>query len=128
MSEHTERMQGQVTFVVDYGSPDESTFHADMNHHPEYYTAICAAMNISAKKNADYAPGDDPLGNFRGVEALGVSANTGLLCRMSDKWARICTWSNRGDLKVDESIEDALMDLGNYCFLMIALLSDQADE
>lgn len=102
---------------------------APVNHHIEYYRAVMEAVRISAAKNHDYASDDDPLGNFRKVEEYGIPAYTGLLCRMIDKISRIQTFFTKGELKVEgEGLEDALMDLGNYCFLMIALLRDQQRE
>ena len=48
---------------------------------------------------------------------------------MVDKWSRIRAWFSRGDLIVkDETITDALSDLGNYCFLMIALLEQARSD
>lgn len=76
---------------------------------------ICKELNeIYAKKNADY-------GNSFGdtFQKLGlISAIT----RISDKYNRICnlTTKNSNETKVkDETIEDTLKDLANYCIMTL---------
>jgi len=78
-------------------------------------------VEITARKNADYTSGsDDPFFNFTRVEALQITeTERGFLTRMTDKLARITTFVNKGVLQVaDESVEDTLLDLANYCVLM----------
>lgn len=119
------RITGEITLTPDHGEART----VPVNHHRAYYTAVLDALEISAQKNADYASGDDPLGNFRSVQDFSIPPETGLLCRMVDKWSRIRTWFSRGDLAVrDETVTDALSDLGNYCFLMIALLEQARSD
>lgn len=76
---------------------------------------ICKELNeIYAKKNADY-------GNSFGdtFQRLGlISAIT----RISDKYNRICNLAtkNSNETKVkDETIEDTLKDLANYCIMTL---------
>jgi hypothetical protein len=88
----------------------------------KFHRECCDRMvEITAKKNHDYT-GDsgDPFFNFTRVEAVGIaSTEQGFLTRMWDKFARITTFVNKGVLKVsDESVEDTLLDLANYCILM----------
>lgn len=121
---HPCRRIGKVVFYSERGEPLRTVM---MNHHAVYYDALADAMEVSAAKNNDYAGGHalDPLGNFRQVVEFGVDPHTGLLCRMVDKWQRIKTFFRDGALQVPgEGIRDALSDLGNYCFLMLALLAD----
>jgi hypothetical protein len=77
-------------------------------------------MTITAAKNADYACGEDPFSNFSGVELDDIcSTEVGFLVRMKDKFARLKTFVKKGILQVkDESVEDTLLDLANYCLLM----------
>ena len=101
------------------------------NHHKVYYESIFKAMEISAKKNHDYAGGmdKDPLANFKEASKMGLKPEQGLWMRSLDKVGRINTFFREGKLEVEnEGLEDALMDLGNYCFLMLALLSDSKSE
>ena len=91
----------------------------------QLHKLLCSRMmEITARKNADYTGGsveNDAFANFRQVERLGIcSTEQGFLTRMSDKMARINSFVKKGELKVkDESVEDTLLDLANYCILMI---------
>lgn len=78
-----------------------------------------------AAKNADYAGvNKDPFFNFTRVEAMEVcSTEVGFMTRMMDKVSRICTFIKKGVLTVsDETVEDTLIDLANYCILFAAYL------
>lgn len=83
---------------------------------------------ITKAKNADYTgKGDDPFANFSRAEALGIcSTEQGFLVRMSDKLSRISSFAQKGELMVkDESVEDTLLDLANYCVLMAGYLKSK---
>lgn len=80
---------------------------------------------ITKRKNQDYGGGgDDAFNNFTTVENLGIaSTEQGFLTRMNDKFARIISFMKNGELLVkDESVEDTLFDLANYCILMAGYL------
>lgn len=89
----------------------------------KFHRECCDKMvAITAQKNADYSggsPTDNAFANFTGIEALGVTTTeVGFLTRMYDKFSRISTFVKKGVLQVkDESIEDTLLDLANYCIL-----------
>lgn len=122
------RLPGKATITDEKGNV---LWEVDTNHHREYYRAIMTAMQVSAKKNHDYSGGfdTDPLSNFKRVEAAGIDPTMGLFVRMLDKVGRLETFFKTGELKVEnEGAKDALMDLGNYCFLMIALMEDKKNE
>lgn len=76
-------------------------------------------------KNTDYAGASESgLHNFLMVEHLGItSAEVGMMTRMSDKFSRLGNLIG-GNKKgaVDESVEDTLLDLANYCVLLTAIL------
>lgn len=78
------------------------------------------------RKNSDYtgATGDDPFSNFTRVEALGIArTGQGFLTRMLDKFMRITTFEQKGELLVkDESVEDTLIDLAAYSLLFAAYI------
>lgn len=133
------RVKIKVTQVADNSLPNILTEETETLYvHPFYLQAILDAIKISSKKNQDYcAPskeevdsgGYDPLANFKGTVALGVDPTSGLLVRMGDKWMRICSYSKRRELAVEnEGILDALLDMANYCFLLVALLRDSGRE
>lgn len=99
----------------------------------EYHKQCCEKMvKITEAKNHDYAGGgDDAFKNFRQIASLigdqdGNQRGTGpvdiiavgFLTRMSDKFSRIGSFVSEGNLLVkNESVEDTLMDLANYCIL-----------
>lgn len=83
---------------------------------------------VTIQKNADYT-GDNPdaFWNFMLGEHMGVgTTEQGFLFRMTDKMSRIIGIVRTGVTKVkDETIEDTLIDLANYCLLMAGYISDK---
>jgi hypothetical protein len=72
-------------------------------------------LDIIKKKNCDYGANDDCFANFRMFGELGFAV------RLSDKLSRIKTLLTRGSAEVkDESIEDTIIDMANYCHLLLA--------
>lgn len=86
----------------------------------ELHKSLCFdAALLMADKNADYATETDPFRNFRMFGELGI------LVRMSDKLARLRTFSERGTLAVsDESVRDTILDLINYAVLLYGYIED----
>lgn len=96
----------------------------------KYHEQLIKRMTeITIAKNNDYtgAAGDDPFANFNRVGSLGVcSTEQGFMVRMLDKYMRINSFVQKGVLQVkDESIEDTLLDLANYCLLFLGYLKSQ---
>lgn len=91
-----------------------------------FHEECCYKMiAITKAKNADYTGiTDDPFANFVRVETIGISSTEqGFLTRMTDKLSRIISFVQKGVLQVkDESIEDTLLDLANYCILMAGFI------
>lgn len=87
----------------------------------QFAQGCCDRMMVTTKKkNNDYSGGDpDPFYNFTRVEAVGfATTEQGFLTRMFDKFSRISTFVKKGVLQVsDETVEDTLLDLANYCIL-----------
>lgn len=80
---------------------------------------------ITKAKNADYTgTSTDPFSNFSKVQEMGIcSTEQGFMVRMHDKMARLTSFVQKGILEVkDESVEDTLLDLSNYCILMAGYL------
>lgn len=85
-------------------------------------------LELTRKKNADYAgSGGDAFNNFTRIETIGVATTEqGFLTRMFDKFSRIISFMQNGELQVkDESVEDTLLDLANYCVLMSGYLKSK---
>lgn len=88
-------------------------------------------VEISRKKNADYAGEHDPFKNFRLCEALGIcSVEVGMLVRITDKLARVSNLLTSGkDPKVtDESVMDTLQDGCNYMAILALYLEYKRDS
>lgn len=79
-------------------------------------------IDITRRKNADYAGVDDPFKNFHNAEVVGVSLEQGILVRMMDKISRISNLVKQEAQVKDESIEDTLIDLANYSLILKAYL------
>lgn len=96
-----------------------------------YHAAVTERMKaITQAKNADYTgSSDDPFANFTRVEALGIcSTEAGFLTRMTDKLCRLSSFAQKGTLQVkDESVEDTLLDLANYCILLAGYIKSKKD-
>ena len=99
----------------------------------EFHKKCCEEMHcITAQKNADYSADsvNDAFGNFRLVEFAGAATvEQGFAVRMSDKYARICSFIKKGKLEVkDESVSDTLLDLANYCLLFMGYLQSKKED
>lgn len=89
---------------------------------------LCAKANsIMKTKNHDYSGASgDPFANFRGSTFLGISPEIGILLRCQDKFQRIRTFVNKGELAVkEESVMDAVVDTINYMVLLAGLMREQ---
>jgi len=92
-----------------------------LKHHEQ----ICkVALELMKKKNHDYAgnSGETPFANFERCEAMGIcTTEAGFLVRLTDKLSRLSTFTSAGKLTVDnESYDDAIVDIINYCVLFSA--------
>ena len=97
----------------------------------DYHRNFCDEMiTVTQAKNADYTgETQDPFANFTRVEALGIcSTEQGFLTRMTDKMCRITSFVQKGELLVkDESVQDTLHDLANYCALFSAYIESKKE-
>ena len=100
----------------------------------ELHQQLCLKMvEITKAKNQDYSgAGDDPFANFRHIGNLVQIPNAveiGFLTRMSDKFSRIGSFISNGTLAVkDESVDDTLLDLSNYCILFLGYLIEDREK
>jgi hypothetical protein len=77
-------------------------------------------LEIIKKKNCDYGATEDCFANFR------MFGELGFLVRMGDKLSRLKTIISRGTYAVtDESVEDSILDLSNYCQLLLAYRNEK---
>lgn len=87
-------------------------------HHKEF----CKEMEALTKaKNHDYTGNSrNPFANFKICEDTGITTvEQGFLVRMSDKMSRLTSFAKQGTFLVEnESAQDTLIDLANYCILL----------
>lgn len=96
----------------------------------DYLALLNKMRDLHERKNAGYS-GDspDPWLNFRQCEGFGITAEQGVLTRMSDKWSRLRSlWINPAHDQVGEAIEDTLMDLAAYSLILICLREERSAE
>jgi hypothetical protein len=73
------------------------------------------------KKNHDYSKGEDALRNFKMVEVFQLTdAQTGVLVRLCDKFARVANLLHTDSHVKDEAVTDTIDDIINYCILLKA--------
>lgn len=86
-------------------------------------------VQVCKDKNNDYVGvNQSPFANFEHVGRFGGSVEWGFFTRMTDKISRISSFISNVTLLVkDESVEDSLIDLANYCLLFAAYLRSKRD-
>jgi hypothetical protein len=86
-------------------------------------------VEISKKKNKDYADSHDPFANFRESESIGVAVEKAILVRISDKWRRIKRAMRGEELMVDdETMLDTISDMSNYLDILAVYLIYEKDK
>lgn len=94
----------------------------------DFHLQMCnRARAIMQEKNHDYSgtKGDDPFGNFRMADAMGITTTLkAMLVRMTDKFKRLTTFSDGPLLVKDEKVEDTCDDLVNYAILFAAFVKE----
>lgn len=82
-------------------------------------------LSIVARKNNDYAKGDDPFRNFKFANLVGLSVEKAILVRISDKLARISNVLDKKSISVvDESLDDTIIDAINYLAILKAWVEE----
>lgn len=83
---------------------------------------------IMERKNADYSASDiNAFRNFEAVEYFNVTdAKTGMMVRMTDKFARICNLLQLEEGKVkEETLQDTIEDFINYLAILHCRLENE---
>ncbi len=82
-------------------------------------------VEISRKKNADYAGAEDAFLNFKACEIYGINAEKAIIVRLSDKLVRVANLLTREAQVKDESVDDTLRDLSNYALILKLLIESK---
>lgn len=85
------------------------------------HSELCdEARILMEKKNHDYATPQDPYRNFRLYGLFGV------LVRLGDKHARLQSFVESGEVKVDdETLRDTVEDIINYAVIFLGMLYER---
>src|SRR6056300_296438 len=93
-----------------------------------FYDLLQEMRTLHDKKRHDYAQEADPFANFRLSELGGIDAWKGIAVRLGDKYSRLMSFIQKGELKFnDESIKDTLMDNAVY-YLIALILYEESQE
>ena len=96
-------------YIVDLDDVKEETANPFME---EYEKIVLDTMKLCIAKNKDYGSSvQDTYNKFGDVSYL---------VRITDKYNRICTLLDKEAEVKDESIDDTIRDMANYCFLWLA--------
>lgn len=80
-------------------------------------------IEITKQKNNDYAGSGDVFRSFQMTKMLNnTTVEEGFVVRMGDKLSRISTLIKQDALVENESLNDTLADLANYCAIMSAYI------
>ena len=87
-------------------------------------------IEILKAKNADYSNNsENPFKNFEMVELFGITdVKTGILVRMTDKFARLINLTKKEANVQGETIIDTLQDLQNYAAILAAYLEYEDEK
>lgn len=102
-----------------------------MDKFSAYEAELDYLRDLNRRKSAGYAGQDnpDPWSNFRLSQSLGIEPYLGVLVRMSDKFARICSLvQNPLNDRVSESLTDNLRDLAAYALIAKILIEEFSDS
>jgi hypothetical protein len=81
--------------------------------------------DVLLSKGNDYA-NEDVLSNFKLSGSIcGITAELNCLSLMATKVARLGVLLNSKEAPKNESIEDSILDLANYTFLLKCLINDK---
>tara|TARA_R110000751_G_scaffold133591_1_gene236025 strand:+ start:333 stop:692 length:360 start_codon:yes stop_codon:yes gene_type:complete len=85
-------------------------------------------LDLTGKKNSDYTGGtscDNPFENFDGSREFGIDPLLGLSLRMQDKFQRMKSFCNDGQLSVEsngDTIRDIYRDLIGYSLIALGMI------
>jgi len=94
---------------------------------PAMYALMSNMVSIMLAKSHDYNEGQgDSYENLRSSAKMGIAPWRGVLLRMSDKFSRLCSFSNKQEYQVkDESFRDTLIDMANYSLLAVLMWDEE---
>ena len=94
-----------------------------------FYDLLEEMKALHDKKRHDYAQEADPFANFRLSELGGIDAWKGIAVRLGDKYSRLMSFIQKGELKFsEENIKDTFMDTAIYSLIGLILYEEAQDN
>ena len=94
-----------------------------------FYDLLEEMKSLHDKKRHDYAQEADPFANFRLSELGGIEAWKGIAVRLGDKYSRLMSFIQKGELKFDEeNIKDTFLDTAIYSLIGLILYEEAQDN
>jgi hypothetical protein len=94
-----------------------------------FYELLDEIKSLHDKKRHDYAQEADPFANFRLSELGGIDAWKGIAVRLGDKYSRLMSFIQKGELKFkEESIKDTFMDTAIYSLIGLILYEEAREK
>ena len=94
-----------------------------------FYDLLEEMKSLHDKKRHDYAQEADPFANFRLSELGGIDAWKGIAVRLGDKYSRLMSFIQKGELKFDEeNIKDTFLDTAIYSLIGLILYEESQDN
>ena len=94
-----------------------------------FYDLLEEMKSLHDKKRHDYAQEADPFANFRLSELGGIDAWKGIAVRLGDKYSRLMSFIQKGELKFsEENIKDTFMDTAIYSLIGLILYEEAQDN
>jgi hypothetical protein len=93
-----------------------------------FRSKVIRILDTFEKKNAGYAGAENPdaWANFRHAEGFGIPASTGVLVRISDKFARLQSLTRNPDNdQVGESRLDTAEDMAVYSIIYACIYEEE---
>ena len=94
-----------------------------------FYQLLDEMKSLHDKKRHDYAQEQDPFANFRLSELCGIDAWKGIAVRLGDKYSRLMSFIDKGELKFkEENIKDTFLDTAIYSLIGLILYEESREK
>ena len=94
-----------------------------------FYQLLDEMKSLHDKKRHDYAQEQDPFANFRLSELGGIDAWKGIAVRLGDKYSRLMSFIDKGELKFkEENIKDTFLDTAIYSLIGLILYEESREK
>ena len=94
-----------------------------------FYELLNTIKNLHDAKKHDYGAKEDIFANFRLSELGGIDAWKGIAVRLGDKYSRLMSFIDKGELKFkEENIKDTFLDTAIYSLIGLILYEESREK